>query len=239
MVDKNFAKKVNLLQKEMKRYSQNTKSLSPKEVNDISISCIKALKDVLSAKDSIKATGKELLGAETSFYIKFGKEISKGSTKYRFVEFGNTKDADGAISDLLLKEVNDKNEILVRDVVKLTSTASGIEKLVYYDFVNSGNSNYIVAFSKFNGAEVKLARLYGFKLEGKKLSLYKFSNTKSNKSWKLDNSTTNGIWDIRYKNDARDYNFSLDNELAKVQALDVNGKVLSEVKFSSNNSNGN
>ena len=229
---KTYTEKVKSLQNEMKRYSQNSNTLSPKEVNDISTSCIKALKEVLSAKESIKATEKDLLGGEASFYIKFGKEISVGDTKYRFAEFGHTKDADGAITNLFLQEVGGKKEPLVMEVVKLTSNASFIEKLLNYDLVKSESSYYAVVFSKFNGAESSLVKLYGFHLESRKLLPFKFGCMGYYKGWELDNSSTNGVYNIRYVSGASDYNFAVDNKLAKVEALDNNGRVISVVKFS-------
>ena len=229
---KTFTEKVKSLQNEMKRYSQNSNSLSPKEVNDISISCSKAFKEVLSAKDSIKATERDLLGGEASFYIKFGKENSVGDTKYRFAEFGHTKDAGGAITNLFLQEVGGKKEPLVMEVVKLISTSSAIEKLVNYDLVNSENSYHAVVFSKFNGAEVTLAKLYGFKLENRRLLTCKFDSIGDNKNWELDNSSPNGEQCIRYLSGACDYKFSIENKLTKIEAINNNGTVLSEVKFS-------
>lgn len=237
--ENSFADKILLLQSEMKKYSPNDKSLSPKRVNSISISCSNAFKDILSSKDSINSTEKDLLGAESNFYIKYGKEIVIGESKYRLVEFGNKSNADGTVTELLMQKYDDQTDLPVEvsDVLRITNTASGIEKIDYFDFINLDNSYNILVFSKFNGAEVNLVKLSGHKLENGKLSPNLLIDTNEAEGWEVDNTSNKGICNLYYKNAANDYQFSIDNMAAKVVALGNNGKVLGEIKFAFNRYN--
>ncbi len=235
--DSNFNSKILLLQDEMKRYIANDKQLSAKELNSICVSCSDTFKDILSYKDSIKTNENDLLGEEAGFYIKYGKEISIGESMYRLIEYGCKSNADGTIKDLLLQKFDNRTEPQVSDVLRITSTASGIESIENFDFISLNNSYNVFVFSKFNGAEVDVVKLYGYKLESGELSPRHLFNAGMAESWEVDNTSNNGVCILRYKNAAKDYTFSIDNVSAKVVALGSNSEVLSEIKLEFSGSN--
>ena len=158
----NFSNKwdIKLLLNEMEKYSP-AKSLSPKDVNDISINCNRIIFDLFSKRESVSFTSR--VTSRTLYYLKISDTFSLDGKSFRFIEFGSkNKTIEGSSTNLYI-QYWDRSRIWIQNISNITFSASSNGEYLYYNL--SDDKKYICIFSRIDTIEDFYIRIDTYKLD--------------------------------------------------------------------------
>lgn len=219
--------KIQMLRNEMQK--ENSDYFEIKPVYDL-------LEQVLSEKESIALSPKDVIGDETRYYLKYLDEISTGEKRQRIIEFGSK---DKVFTTFYIQSW-DNNGLLILQKLHQSAINNKRFPLISCNTFLSDNRYYIVILTKINDSDIEEGAIsllfYNYEYDGLKWIRSDFATNKLKKgNWEEHSyASAPGLYEFRHNQANRlngeDYEIKMTNNKVDIALVDKNKKIIDTIE---------